>query len=165
MALSDLYYALLAFAARVLNVLQPLVALGTRLFVCDVFLRSGWLKISSWDSTLGLFENEYHVPVLPPHLAAVVGTFGELFFPLLVLSGFLGRAGAVGLFCVNLMAVVSYANVLLAPGFEAAIGQHYLWGFMLLVLVVYGPGQISVDHWLTRSRRSAALTSASTTAY
>lgn len=165
MALLARLTPLIGLSARVLNFFQPLVALGTRLWVCEVFLRSGWLKISSWDSTLGLFENEYHVPVLPPHVAAVVGTFGELFFPLLVLSGFCGRIGAVGLFCVNVMAVVSYADVLLAEGFEAAIGQHYLWGFMLLILVVYGPGQLSIDHLLTRGRRAAAVTTASTAAY
>jgi putative oxidoreductase len=43
------------------------------------------------------------------------------------------------------MAVVSYAHVLLTEGFEAAVGQHYLWGFALLVLAVFGPGRISVD--------------------
>jgi uncharacterized membrane protein YphA (DoxX/SURF4 family) len=35
--------------------------------------------------------------------------------------------------------------VLLTDGFEAALGQHYLWGFMLLVLVVFGPGRWAVD--------------------
>jgi len=163
MALIDRLTGLIGLSARVLNFLQPLVALLARLVVCETFLRSGWLKISSWEQTLGLFENEYHVPVLPPHVAAVVGTFGELFFPILVLFGFCGRIGAVGLSFVNLMAVISYADVLFT--IPAAIGQHYLWGFMLLMLVAYGPGQISVDHLLTRGRRASAVTSASTAAY
>lgn len=153
---------LIALSARLLNPLQSVVAFGTRLYVCDVFLRSGWLKLSTWDSTLSLFETEYHVPVLPPHLAAVVGTFGELFFPALLIFGFAGRLSALGLFFVNVMAVVSYAHVLLSEGFEAAIGQHVLWGFMLLVLAIYGPGQISVDHLLTRTRRPSATATAST---
>jgi hypothetical protein len=34
---------------------------------------------------------------------------------------------AIGLFAVNAMAVNSYANVLLAEGYEAALGQHVLW--------------------------------------
>jgi putative oxidoreductase len=46
------------------------------------------------------------------------------------------------------MAVVSYAHVLLTPGFEAALGQHYLWGTVLAMLAVYGPGKLSLDHWL-----------------
>ena len=162
MTLVESLSGLIALSARILNPLQALVAFGTRLYVCDVFLRSGWLKVSTWDSTLSLFETEYRVPVLPPQLAAVVGTFGELFFPVLLIFGFAGRLSALGLFFVNAMAVVSYAHVLLSEGFEAAIGQHVLWGFMLLVLAVYGPGQISVDHLLTRTRRPSAAATAST---
>jgi putative oxidoreductase len=165
MGLLDTISGLIALSARVLNSLQPFVALGTRLWLCEVFLRSGWLKVSTWENTVWLFENEYRVPVLPPYLAAVVGTFGELFFPLLLLLGLAGRLGAAGLFLVNVMAVVSYAHVLLSEGFEAAVAQHYLWGVMLLVLSVYGPGRISLDHLLTRSRRGTAAVTVSTTAY
>ena len=55
---------------------------------------------------------------------------------------------------VNVMAVISYRQVLLAEGSEAALGQHVLWGYMLLTLAVFGPGRIAVDTWL--ERRSAA---------
>ena len=131
--------------ARALISLQPAFALATRLYVSWVFLKSGWLKITAWDQTVSLFEIEYHVPLLPPTFAAVLGTFGELFFPLLLIAGFAGRFAAVGLFAVNLLAVISYSHVLYQEGFEAAIGQHYLWGFMLAMLAVYGPGSWSVD--------------------
>lgn len=123
-------------------------ALATRLYVSWQFLKSGYLKISSWDVTLDLFRTEYHVPVLPPELAAVVGTAGELFFPVLVVLGLFGRLGALGLFAVNAMAVISYSHVLFSEGFEAAIGQHYLWGFMLAMLAIHGPGRWSVDRLL-----------------
>lgn len=138
--------------AQWLNFLQSLLALGVRLWVSWQFIASGLLKINSWDTTLALFENEYHTPVLPPHVAAVVGTFGELFFPMLLVLGLTGRLAALGLFAVNAMAVYSYKDVLFSEGFEAAIGQHYLWGFMLVVLAVYGPGLFSVDGVLTRKR-------------
>jgi len=49
---------------------------------------------------------------------------------------------------VNTMAVISYRQVLLAEGSEAALGQHVLWGFMLLILAVFGPGRFALDHWL-----------------
>jgi putative oxidoreductase len=140
----------LSLLARVLDTLQAPFALATRLYVSEVFLRSGWLKISSWDQTLSLFKDEYHVPLLPPALAAVVGTFGELLFPLLVILGLAGRLGALGMFAVNAMAVISYAHVLYQEGFEAAIGQHYLWGFMLLVLALNGPGAWSVDRLIEK---------------
>jgi putative oxidoreductase len=135
---------------QVLNLLQSPFALLVRIYVGWVFLKSGWLKISDWGQTLSLFESEYHVPLLPPHAAAVAGTAGELVFSVLVILGVWGRLSAIGLFAVNALAVISYAHVLYQEGFEAAIGQHYLWGFMLLVLIFYGPGALSVDGVLAR---------------
>jgi putative oxidoreductase len=122
-----------------------LLLLATRLHVSWQFLKSGWLKLTDWETTLFLFQEEYHTPLLPPAAAAVAGTFGEIVFPALLMAGFMGRYAAVSLFAVNVVAVVSYAHVLLGEGFEAALGQHYLWGFMLLVLAVFGPGRWSVD--------------------
>jgi putative oxidoreductase len=148
--LSDLHAAL----GRLLDKLQPLALLAARLYIADVFWRSGWLKLTAWSSTLDLFREEYHVPVLPPELAAVTGTFGELFFPALLVLGLFGRLGALGTFAVNAMAVISYAHVLLADGYEAALGNHVLWGTLLVGLTVCGPGSISVDHLL--ERRAAA---------
>jgi uncharacterized membrane protein YphA (DoxX/SURF4 family) len=43
--------------------------------------------------------------------------------------------------------------VLLTEGFEAALGQHYLWGFMLLVVIVAGPGRWALDAMLAGSGR------------
>jgi putative oxidoreductase len=141
-----------AMAARLLDPLQSLFALGARLYVSWQFLKSGYLKVTSWDSTLYLFENEYHTPVLSPHVAAVAGSFGELFFPTLLVLGFVGRLSAIGLFAVNAMAVISYSQVLLAEGSEAALGQHVLWGTLLVFLIIYGPGKFSLDYLLDRSR-------------
>ena len=131
--------------ATLLCNLHSLFALGIRWYVSYQFLASGWLKITSWETTNSLFENEYHTPLLAPHVAAVVGTFGELFFPALLVIGLTSRLSALAVFCVNGMAVISYWHVLSTEGFEAALGQHYLWGFMLVVLIVYGPGRLSLD--------------------
>jgi putative oxidoreductase len=152
MSALDTAYAPNTLAARLLDPLQSLFALGARLYVSWQFLKSGYLKVTSWDSTLYLFENEYHTPVLSPHVAAVAGAFGELFFPSLLVLGFMGRLSAIGLFAVNAMAVISYSNVLLAEGFEAALGQHILWGTLLVFLIVYGPGIFSLDRVFKRPR-------------
>jgi len=148
--LTELHAAL----GRLLDKLQPLALLAARLYVTDVFWRSGWLKLTSWPSTLDLFREEYHVPLLPPEMAAVAGTFGELFFPALLVLGLFGRIGALGTFFVNAMAVISYSNVLLAEGYEAALGNHILWGSLLLGLIVFGPGRISLDAWLVARLRN-----------
>ena len=136
--------------ARAADPLRSLFLLATRWYVSWQFLKSGWLKVTAWQNTLGLFRDEYHVPLLPPHAAAVAGATGEWFFPTLIVLGLGGRLGPIGLFFVNVIAVISYRRVLLADGFEAALGQHILWGYMLLALIVYGCGPLSVDHLLGR---------------
>ena len=143
-----------AALGRLLDHLRSLVLLGTRFYVGWQFWKSGWLKVTSWSSTLELFRSEYHVPILPPPVAAVTGASGELFFPALLVLGLFSRVGALGAFFVNAMAVISYRQVLLAEGSEAALGQHILWGFMLLILAVFGPGRVALDAWL-ESRLSA----------
>jgi putative oxidoreductase len=140
-----------AALGRLLDKLQPLALLAARLYVAKIFIWSGWLKLTAWDQTVDLFTSEYHVPLLPPALAAMLGTFGELFFPSLLVLGLFGRIGALGTFAVNAMAVISYSDVLLGEGFEAAIGQHILWGTLTLGLALFGPGAISVD-WLLERR-------------
>jgi putative oxidoreductase len=137
-----------AALGRFLDHFRSLVLLGTRFYVGWQFWKSGWLKVTSWSTTLDLFRTEYHVPVLPPPVAAVTGAGGELFFPALLFLGLFSRVGALGAFFVNAMAVISYRQVLLADGFEAALGQHVLWGFMLLILALFGPGRFALDSWL-----------------
>lgn len=140
-------------SSRALDLLRSPLLLATRLWVGWQFLKSGWLKLTNWDTTIVLFENEYRVPLVSPTVAAVAGTAGEIVFPLLLVVGLFTRVGAVGLFAVNLMAVVSYWHVLGAEGYEAAVGQHWTWGFMLLVLAAFGAGRISLDELAARARQ------------
>jgi len=135
-----------------LDKLRSLLLLGTRLWVSWQFLKSGWLKVNNWDVTLELFRSEYQVPVLSPTLAAITGAFGELFFPTLLVLGLFARMGALGLFAVNALALYSYWHVLGQDGFDAARGQHYLWGFMTLVIATCGPGYFSIDRLLAGTR-------------
>jgi putative oxidoreductase len=131
--------------ARLVDKLQPLFALAVRLYVARVFFASGLVKLQSWDSTLALFENEYHVPVLPPHLAAYMGAGAELFLPVLLALGIGTRFAAVALFFFNIVAVISY------PGLsDAGFKDHVLWGTMLAVTVLYGPGRLALDHLLAK---------------
>ncbi|MEY2840524.1 MAG: hypothetical protein RJB60_2823, partial [Pseudomonadota bacterium] len=67
-----------AVSRTVLPWLQALALLAARLFLLSVFFRAGLSKLQDWDSTLFLFQEEYHVPLLPPALAAIMGTAGEL---------------------------------------------------------------------------------------
>jgi putative oxidoreductase len=137
-----------AALARGLDHLRPWLLLATRLWVSWQFLKSGWLKLTTWDVTLELFRSEYQVPLLPPTLAAICGTFGELFFPILLVLGVFTRVGALGLFAVNGMAVISYWHVLGSEGYEGALAQHVLWGYMIAVIAVFGGGRFALDEKL-----------------
>ena len=128
-----------------LDTLQPLALLAARLYVAQVFFLSGLTKIRDWETTLALFENEYQVPLLPPALAAWMGTGGELLLPVLLALGLAGRFAAVGLSVVNVVAVLSLAEI--AP---AALQQHQFWGSLLLGLLLWGPGRLSLDAWIGR---------------
>lgn len=139
--------------ARVLNSLRwDLFLLIGRLYVGYQFWKAGQLKLDSWDSTLFLFQYEYQVPLLSPNLAAVLGTFGELFFPALLFIGLTGRLAALGLSIVNVMAVIAYAHVIFSAGFENSVTDHWIWGLLLLTLMVFGPGKLSVDHLISRHK-------------
>ena len=90
------------------SALCALILLIARAYLFYVFFRSGLTKLHDWDTTVLLFTEEYKVPLLPPALAAALGTFGELVFPSLMLAGIVPRLAAAGLFFVNVVAAISY---------------------------------------------------------
>jgi putative oxidoreductase len=137
--------ALVRRAIGAVEMLQPLAQLAARLYVAQAFFSSGLTKIRDWDTTLALFADEYHVPLLPPGVAAVMGTTGELLLPVLLALGLAGRFAAAGLSVVNVVAVLSLAEI--AP---AALQQHQFWGSLLIGLLLWGPGRWSLDAWLLR---------------
>ena len=126
--------------------LQAPALLAARLYVAYVFFMSGLESLRSWDSTLYLYESEFHVAVLSPHVAAVMGTAGEVLLPPLLLLGLFGRFGALGLFVVNAVALLSYMYALQPP----AIMFHVIWGILLIVVALWGPGRWSIDHLRNR---------------
>jgi len=143
-ALVDTFVPPIRRAIGWLESLQPLALLAARLYVAQVFFSSGLTKLRDWEITLALFEDEYHVPLLSPELAAVLGTGGELVLPVLLALGLAGRFAAAGLSVVNVVAVLSLADI---P--PAALQQHWFWGSLLLGLVLWGAGRWSVDAGLT----------------
>ncbi len=119
---------------------SSLLLLFTRLWAANIFLKSGYLKLTTWDSTLYLFEEEYQVPILPWEMAAYLGTAAELILPLFLLVGLATRPFALALFVFNIVAVISYPVL-----WEGGFYDHQLWGLMLLINVVWGAGYISFD--------------------
>ncbi len=119
-----------------------------RLYLLKIFFQSGLTKIQSWQSTIDLFAYEYSVPLLPPEVAAFMGTGGELILPVLLLIGFMTRPAAIGLFILN--AVAAYAYALTDFYNFTGMMDHILWGMMILVYIVYGPSPLSIDNLISK---------------
>ncbi len=129
-----------------------LLLLVARAATFSVFFRSGLVKLADWNATLQLFDNEYKVPVIPPHFAAYMSASMELGLSSLVLVGFATRFSALGL-----LGMVSVIQIFVYP---MAWPDHIQWLAFMIFIVCRGPGVISVDHGLTRlsARMSASTT-------
>lgn len=152
------------------NALRPISDLWLRLVVAWAFYTSGITKVVTASllpmigvplryplslmptaSTFALFQNEYHVPFLQPHMAAILGTGVEVLMPIFIALGLFGRLAALVLFLFNIVAVISFPLAQSGPAFYL----HVLWGTLLLAVMANGPGKISIDHlfaWLTGRR-------------
>lgn len=139
-------------AIATLEHLQPAAQLAARCYVALVFFRSGLTKLRDFDTTIALFMDEYQVPLLDPTVAAVAGTAGELVLPVLLAFGLVGRFAAAGLGVVNVVAVLSLAEIA-----EAALQGHLFWGSLLAALLLWGPGRWSLDRWAVPALRRRLL--------
>ena len=125
--------------------LSPASDLLIRLWIANIFWKAGLVKIASWDSTLYLFQYEYQVPLIPPELAAYLGTGVELSMPVLLALGLGTRFSALVLFVFNIIAVVSYPTLN-----EIGIKDHQYWGLLLLLPLFHGAGKISLDFFVAK---------------
>ncbi len=119
---------------------HSLAVLVARLYLAQVFFKAGLTKIASWDTTLFLFEYEYTVPFLPFQFAAYLATAAELVLPALLVFGVLTRIGALGLFALNIVAVISLQEIAIA-----ALYLHVLWGVLLAQITIYGAGFFALE--------------------
>jgi putative oxidoreductase len=142
-------------AQRGLDTLKNPALLAARIYVGWAFFASGLTKLRDWDTTVALFTDEYKIPVLTnlsPTLAAILGTGGELILPVLLVAGLFGRFAALGLFILNIVAVISLSEI--AP---AAMQQHQFWGSLLAGLAIWGVGAWAVEATSWFKAKSKAL--------
>jgi putative oxidoreductase len=130
------------------HVPQWLLALLGRLSIGLVFWNSGRTKVDGWnifhvnDKTQFLFAEEYKLPFLKPELAALAAQVAEHVLPALLIVGLATRFSALGLLVMTLVIqIFVYPN---------AYVLHGTWAAILLMLIKYGPGSISVDHLIYR---------------
>ena len=142
--LLELHASISRFDSRLSDWAGGLILLAIRLFVGWQFFKAGLTKVRDWESTLFLFRDEYSVPILPPWVGAAAGTAGELLLPALLFVGLFSRPAALGLFVVNVVAVISYPS-LFEFACPAALRDHFYWGALLLVVMAFGSGRFSLD--------------------
>jgi len=117
-----------------------LLQLVFRFSIASVFWKSGQSKIASWDTTILLFTNEYHVPVLSPQFSAAMAATFELGCSALILFGLLTRLATL-----PLLGMVFVIQTFVYP--ENWV-EHLTWTAVLLFLLTRGPGAISLDRLL-----------------
>lgn len=101
------------------------------------------------------------VPFFPYGLIVHLGTYSEILLPVLIVVGLFTRLAALGM--IVFVSVQSYVDIAFHDVDDETIGawfdglsdaaildQRALWGYLLVTLVIYGPGRISLDHLLRR---------------
>lgn len=114
-----------------------LLELGMRVAVGATFFRSGMNKLQSFDTAIVLFREEYRLPLLPPEIAAYLGTAVELSAPILLVLGVFARLGAAALLAMTLV-----IQFLVYP---ANWPEHLMWASILAYVLTRGPGALSID--------------------
>jgi len=107
----------------------------------------GWFGGYGWTGTMGFFTEQMGVPAL---VAALV-IIGEFFGAIGLITGFLGRISAFGIFATMLGAIVmvhgkvgffmNWSGTLQGEGYEF----HLLAAAMALAIMIKGSGAYSVD--------------------
>lgn len=117
------------------------VLLVSRLGIAGVFFLSGRTKVdgvlSVSDNAVGLFRDEYKLPLIDPSLAAHLATYAEHLFPILLVLGLFTRFSALAL--LGMTAVI---EIFVYPD---AWATHLSWAAPLLLLAAKGGGAISLD--------------------
>ena len=143
-----LYRSITDFSYRVLRgLVWPKIDLGIRLWLAKIFVVSGFLKLSSWQTALDLATNEYPVSWMSPVTAAYLGVSIELLGGALLALGLLTRYAAVPMLILSLVIQFSYLP------FDSQLFWAALFGWY----AIYGAGPLSIDHLLRRGLADSAL--------
>ena len=94
-------------------------------------------------------DQKYFRKSVHHHLPSYLGTGGELLLPVLLVLGLFSPIATIGLSILNVMAVLSLEEI--GP---AAFSLHVVWGMLLALVLLWGPGRIGVDTLLKGSGRN-----------
>jgi putative oxidoreductase len=136
-------FDLLAKTAELLLPLS-LLLLVQRLAIAAVFFMSGRTKVDGLltvnDTAFELFRSDYALPFVKPEIAAYAATYSEHLFPILLILGLFTRASAGALLVMTLI-----IEIFVYPD---AWPTHLSWAGLLLPLLAFGGGKLSLDQLL-----------------
>lgn len=122
-------------------------ALAVPFWTSGILKWDGFFKLS--DTAVTLFTDEfmlhlpggpYHFPI--PTVMAFLAGCSEVMFPVLLVLGFGTRFAALGLLLMTMI-----VELTVPEGWPI----HLTWAAIALGIIAWGPGRISVDHWLKRA--------------
>ncbi len=125
------------------------VLLLARLSIAGIFWASGRTKVAPGtlitlsDGAVQLFRDEYRISLFTPGIAAELVMLSEHLFPVLLVVGLASRFAALALLVMTLViAVFVYPD---------AYNVHGPWAVCLLLIMMKGPGVLSLDHLIGRA--------------
>jgi putative oxidoreductase len=141
---ADIFKSMTHLLFTVFNLLERMVApvllLIIRLWMANIFWNAGVVKISDWQTTLALFQQEYKVPFIQPDIAAYLTAAVELSCPVLLVLGVATRLATLPMIVMILVIQFTYLNS----------NEHLYWLMLLGTLLCFGPGRLSLDYLLRR---------------
>ena len=134
--------------ARTLQVAAwPIIDLGMRLWLAQIFFVSGVIKATHWQTALSLAATEYPVPWMNPVTAAYTGAAIELIAPVFLVLGLLTRYASIPMLILSLVIQFSYLP----------FDNQLFWAVLFGWYAIQGAGPISMDNLLRRGVADSAL--------
>jgi NADH dehydrogenase/putative oxidoreductase len=127
--------------------LFPFLDLVIRVWLAQIFWRSGLLKLLDFDLALYLAANEYPVSWMDPVTAAYLGVAIEVICPIFLVLGLGTRLAAIPLLILSLVIYSEYSPMT----------HHLFWAALFGWYMVMGAGPLSLDRLLVRGFSDSAL--------
>lgn len=118
------------------NYASAFLLLAARLWMANIFFKSGLTKIANIDTATALFEYEYSLPFISAELATYLAIIFELGCSVLIAFGLLSRLAVIPMIAMTLVIqILVYQNI-----------EHFYWLFLFSMILIYGSGRISIDY-------------------
>ena len=136
---------------KVMNALQPVLLLAVRIYWGVHLAQNSWGKLHNLERVTGYFAS---LGLSAPGPTATFVSTVEFVGGILLAIGLLARIAALAIFIDMLTAYVvadrqALASIISDPG-TFSNGAEFVFFFASLIILIFGPGKISVDTLLER---------------